>query len=87
VESDGDWTWEDLELSSMHPVDFYRVYRGTPDGPFICLFETPNPIWAGGGDLTLPASRELLAYIVTAISDGEETSSGTPPRDLTLPCS
>jgi hypothetical protein len=82
LERDGDWTWEDLELSSMHPVDNYRVYRGTPDGPFTCLFESPDPVWAAGGDSMVPAPRELLAYIVTAVSAGEETSSGSPPRDL-----
>jgi hypothetical protein len=78
----GRWTWENLEAATMHPVSFYRVYRGLPGGAFRCIFTTPVPEWLGG-DPDRPAVGNLFAYVVTAVSpDGEETTSGNPPQNL-----
>ena len=80
--SPGGWSWEDLNLSTMHPVSFYRVYRGQPGGSFQCIFTTPTPGWSGG-DPAVPASGALFAYVVTAVSPGgEETVGGEPPVAL-----
>jgi len=84
----GDWAWEDLQFTTMHPVDYYRVYRGVPNGNFSCIHSTFDPEWIGG-DPDDPFPGELFAYIVTAVSGTpeEETSGGDPPRTLTSPCS
>jgi glucose/arabinose dehydrogenase len=81
----GTWTWEDLESTSMHPVDYYRVYRGVPNGMFSCIHSTLVPEWIGG-DPSDPAVGELFAYVVTAVSGGQETASGDPPQTLINPC-
>ena len=85
--SGGDWTWEDLALTSMHPVDYYRVYRGVPGGTFTCIESMADPEWAGG-DPSNPTPGNLFAYIVTGVfgTPEQETSSGDPPRTLTSPC-
>jgi glucose/arabinose dehydrogenase len=75
---DPDWTWEDLTLTSSHPVAAYRVYRNAAGGagPFDCVRQAPAPVWAGG-DLAAPAAGGIFAYIVTAIdASGRETSPG-----------
>jgi hypothetical protein len=82
----GAWTWEDLEFSSMHPVDNYGVYRGTPGGNFECIHSTLATDWPLGGDATDPGPGQLQAYLVTATFGAEETSGGTPPRTLINPC-
>lgn len=82
---DGNWTWEDLAFSTMHPVDFYRVYRGAPGGDFACIQATTSPEWVAGDPME-PDPGELLAYVVTAVESGEESASGDPPRTLTDPC-
>jgi len=80
--SQSGWSWEDLAFASMHPVGFYRVYRGVPGGTFQCVFTTPVPRWAGGDPAT-PATGTLFAYVVTAVSpDGEESLDGVPPVTL-----
>jgi hypothetical protein len=77
-----EWTWEDLEASTMHPVSHYRIYRGQPSGPFSCVFTTPVPRWIGG-DPEVPAEGALFAYLVTAVSPaGEESRDGDPPHTL-----
>ncbi len=82
----GNWTWEDLEYSTMHPVGFYRVYRGQPGDVFQCIHSTADPGWPGG-DPVVPTSGALLAYLVTAVNpSGEESSSGEPERTLSDPC-
>jgi len=82
----GTWTWEDLEFTTMHPVDYYRVYRGAPNGTFTCIHSTLVPEWTG--DPTIPAIGELFAYIVTAVSGAQETAAGDPdhPHTLFNPC-
>ena len=75
------WTWEDLQFSTDHPVSLYRVYRGQPGGVFTCIFKTTGTSWTG--DLLKPLPGQQYAYLVTAISpDNQETSSGSPPRTL-----
>jgi len=70
------WTWGDLAFSSMRPVSFYRVYRGTPNGTFSCRFTSAAPQWPGG-DPENPPPGALFAYVVTAVSPtGEETRPG-----------
>ena len=81
----GNWTWEDLEFNSMYPIEYYRVYRGVPNGTFDCIHSTLTNDW-DIGDLVDPVPGELLAYIVTAVNTTDETSSGNPPRTLANPC-
>ncbi len=89
VNRSGNWTWEDVERTTMHPVDYYQVYRGVPDGTFTCIHATRSAGWPAG-DATDPSAGQLLAYLVTAVSPvsegAEESSSGDPPRTLTSPC-
>jgi glucose/arabinose dehydrogenase len=88
-----DWTWEDFEATSMHPVSFYKVYRteGDASGLFDCVLQTPDPFWPGG-DPTDPLTGVPFFYIVTAVNDsGQETDPGTAfdgtPRNLSaIPC-
>ncbi len=76
------WRWEELEASTMHPVDHYRVYRGLPGGVFSCIFTTPDPQWAGG-DPVMPSTGTVLAYVVTAVNPGgTETHGVAPPQTL-----
>ena len=82
---DTDWTWEDLEYSTMHPVDGYRIYRKVPRGEFECIHATEATEWPLGGDPDLPQSGQLFSYLVTAVSGGEVSSSGNPQRPLN-PC-
>jgi glucose/arabinose dehydrogenase len=70
------WTWGNLSLSTMRPVSFYRVWRGTPNGTFHCRFTSSSPQWPGG-DPDLPAVGQMFAYVVTAVGPaGEETRPG-----------
>ncbi|UCF69138.1 MAG: PQQ-dependent sugar dehydrogenase [Acidobacteriota bacterium] len=82
-----DWTWQDLQYATEHPVDFYRVYRGVPNGLFQCVFAAIEPRW-DGGDPVDPLPGELFAYLVTAVSsaasEGAESSPGEPESARTL---
>ena len=82
----GDWTWENLWVSSSLPVDQYRVYRhnGNGSGTFTCVFKTPGPVapargpapvWSGG-DPSVPLPGEAYSYIVTAVYLAQESSPG-----------
>jgi glucose/arabinose dehydrogenase len=74
----GDWTWEDLFLSTEVPVSFYRVYRGAVNGAYSCVFKATSPKWPLGGDPVSPVSGQLFAYIVRAVDGaGVETAAGT----------
>ena len=78
IPSSTDWTWEDLEATSSHPITSYRVYRhpGRASGPFDCVFAGPSPVWAGG-DPAAPAAGDIWTYVVTATNGGgEETVPG-----------
>ena len=71
----GDWSWEDLAFTTMHPVARHRVYRGTPGGAFHCIANSPVPSWTG--DPLDPAPGQAFAYVVTAVSPaGQETRRG-----------
>jgi hypothetical protein len=72
------WSWEDLKLTSSHPVVSYRVYR-QPDrtGEFVCVHQGASTSWTGGDPQT-PALGGLFSYLVTAVrADGQESSPGT----------
>jgi len=80
----GAWTWGDLAYSSMRPISFYRVYRGTPGGTFHCRFTSATPAWSGG-DPDVPALGQLFAYVVTAVApSGEETRPGIAAQGFVL---
>ena len=90
-----DWMWEDLALTSSHPVSFYRVYRhdGNGSGTFNCVHKSTIPSWPGGDPVTPPPGG-VQSYVVTAVRMGpplEETSpglrsSGTPRALSASPC-
>jgi glucose/arabinose dehydrogenase len=74
----GDWTWEDLFLSTDVPISFYRVYRGAVAGAYTCVLRTTTPKWPLGGDPVNPAPGQLFAYVVGAVNaTGVETELGT----------
>ena len=76
--------WGDLAFATMRPVNRYRVYRGTPGGPFHCRFSGSTPVWAGG-DPAIPPPGQYFAYVVTAVSPtGEETRPGIAASALLL---
>lgn len=86
----GDWTWENLQASSWHPITAYRVYRAiladgrfNPGEIFNCVRTGTTPAWPGG-DPVSPFPREMFAYVVTALNgSGQQTSpGGTPVRTL-----
>ncbi len=72
-----DWTCEDLEATSSHPIVSYRVYRQSiPGDPFTCVHQGATPSWTGGDPEAL-AEGALYSYVVTALNgNGEETSPG-----------
>jgi glucose/arabinose dehydrogenase len=74
----GDWTWEDLQYSSMHPIANYKVYRADndPAGTYSCIHQGTDTLWAGG-DPANPAPGDAFYYLVAAVApSGEETSAG-----------
>jgi glucose/arabinose dehydrogenase len=86
----GNWTWENLQASSWHPISAYRVYRAiVTDGRFDvgevfqCVRTGATPVWPGG-DPSNPLSGEMFAYVVTALNSGGQQTSpgGTPVRTL-----
>jgi glucose/arabinose dehydrogenase len=85
---DGDWTWENLQSTSSHPIVAYKVYRSNGNGSatFDCLRQQAGTVWAGG-DPQNPAADSLFSYLVTAVNAaGVATSPGTgtggSPRTL-----
>jgi hypothetical protein len=74
----GDWIWEDLFQTSDVPVSFYRVYRGSVNGAYNCVFKTTTARWPSGGDPITPAPGQLFTYVVTAVNSSRvETDYGT----------
>jgi hypothetical protein len=74
-----DFTWEDLQATSGHPITQYKVYRsdGDPTGPFGCEHQGPENVWVGG-DLQTPISGTAFYYLVTGLNGlGQETRPGT----------
>jgi hypothetical protein len=88
-----DWSWEDLQLTSGHPIAGYHVYRSTGNGSgtFDCVFQGTANTWIGG-DTSVPSPGGLFSYLVTAVNaSGQETgpgagSDGTPRFLSALPC-
>lgn len=78
-----EWTWENLQASSQHPVTEYRVYRnGQPTGLYDCVFRSATPRWSGG-DPTRPSAGAALYYLVVGRNAaGETTSTGGAQRQL-----
>lgn len=75
LSTDANWTWEDLEFNSMHPIAYYSVYQGSPNGVFDCIHSTTSTDWVG--DAATPGPGGLFAYLVTAINaSAVETSAG-----------
>lgn len=89
----GDWAWEDLQVTSSHPIATYRVWRtsGRGNGVFDCVFASADNAWPGG-DPQVPAGGALFSYVVTGENAaGSRTSPGTgttgTPRTLSsAPC-
>ena len=89
LEKTGDWTWENLFVSSWHPITAYRVYRANAGAAFDlgevfnCVRVGSTPVWPGG-DPAVPAPGELFAYVVTALNGGGQQTSpgGVPVRTL-----
>jgi glucose/arabinose dehydrogenase len=78
LDKTGDWTWEDMFLATEVPVSFYRVYRGSVNGSYSCVFKTTTPKWTLGGDATNPVGGQLFTYVVSAVDGaGAETLKGT----------
>jgi hypothetical protein len=78
MDKTGDWTWEDMFLATDVPVSFYRVYRGSVNGAYSCVFKATTPRWSLGGDATNPAGGQLFAYVVSAVNaSGVESKRGT----------
>jgi len=74
----GDWTWENLYLTTDIPISFYRVYRGSVNGAYTCAFKATLPKWPAGGDAAVPPPGVLYTYVVTAVSGtGAESKRGT----------
>lgn len=88
---DGDWTWENLQFSSGHPITSYRVLRADiadgvfdPGETFDCVHSTTATSWPLGGDPTVPAADRWLAYVVVARNAGglQTSPGGSPPRTI-----
>ena len=57
-----DWTWEDLQATSGHPIAQYHVYRspGNGSGTFDCVFQNTVNLWPGG-DASVPPPGALFS--------------------------
>ena len=78
LDKTGDWTWENLLMSTDVPVTMYRVYRGSINGAYSCVFKSSSPKWPSGGDAMNPGTGQGFAYVVRAVDGaGVETSAGT----------
>lgn len=84
LSADANWIWEDLEFNSMHPIEYYSVYSGSPDGNFDCIQSTTSTDWVG--DPAVPGPGGLFAYLVTATNPGGVETSGGAGRRLNTPC-
>jgi len=71
------WTWENLTMTSSHPIAAYRVYRheGRGNGVFACVHHTASTGWIG--DDPAPPPGQIRAYLVTAVNAaGQSTTPG-----------
>ena len=72
-----DISWEDLQASSGHPVDSFKLYRSdSAQGLFTCIGEFAGNT-AVGGDPTVPTPNGgLFFYLVTATDGSDESRPG-----------
>jgi len=84
LSADADWSWEDLEFNSMHPIEYYSIYRGPPNGLFDCIHSTTATDWLG--DAATPGPGGLFAYVVTATNLSAVETSGGAGRTLNSAC-
>jgi hypothetical protein len=93
LSKNGDWTWENLQFTSRHPISAYRVYRANvTDGVFNageifeCVKTSTTPAWPAGGDLSNPNPDAMFAYVVTAqnLAAQQTSPGGSPVRTLGL---
>ena len=91
LDKTGAWTWENLQVSSMHPIAAYRILRANVlDGVFNageifnCVFTSTAPVWPAGGDAANPGVGQMFAYVVTALNASAQQTSpgGNPVRTL-----
>jgi len=91
LSKNGDWTWENLQFTSRHPISAYRVYRANvADGVFNagelfeCVKTSTTPAWPAGGDPSIPNPGGMFAYVVTAqnVTAQQTGPGGTPVRSL-----
>lgn len=70
------WTWENLALTSSHPLANYRVYRhdGNGSGVFTCVHQTPTTSWIGNDPN--PPLGQVQSYLVTAVNAADQATSG-----------
>jgi hypothetical protein len=75
--SPGSWTWEDLGVTSSHPIAAYQIYRQVDRaGDFRCVFQGSPTSWSG--DPEDPDAGSLFSYVVTARNaSGVQTSPGS----------
>jgi glucose/arabinose dehydrogenase len=87
ADANGDWIWEDLRVTSGHPIANYKVYRaGLPTGTFFCVHQGISASWAGG-DPVDPALGNAFYYVVTALdAAGEQSRPGHQNVDLGSAC-
>jgi glucose/arabinose dehydrogenase len=92
LDKSGPWTWEDLAYNSLHPLDFYRLYRSSstgtynPSAVYQCIHDESTTAWASPADPVAPASGGLFTYVVTARNPGgDETSLGNVTRTSSCP--
>jgi hypothetical protein len=84
LSADANWTWENLEFNSMHPIEYYSVYSGTPNGSFDCMQSTTSTDWIG--DAAIPGPGGLFAYLVTATNPGGVETGAGAGRTLNMSC-
>ena len=68
----------------MHPVEYYSVYSGAPNGNFDCMHSTTQTRWVG--DPAVPGPGGLFAYLVTATNASGVETSGGAGRTLNSAC-
>lgn len=80
-----DLNFEDLQASSGHVLQAYKVYRAinNPTGTFTCIKRVLESVCAHGvctwvgGDPSIPAAGQVAYYLVTAqTASGEESTAG-----------
>ncbi|NIL99879.1 MAG: hypothetical protein GTN89_02655 [Acidobacteria bacterium] len=84
VNKTAQWTWENLQFNSSHPIRYYSIYSGKPNGNFDCIHSTGQTRWIG--DPANPGPGVLFAYLVTATNFDDVETSGGGGRTLNSAC-